>query len=132
MGYPMGERLADLVEKAGLQEFRKVIAGLVNDQTAWAGDAFIQVNPEQAEAVRLVLYSVLHEHGVKQLFRITKPLPGTLVVSQVKPKQNPVLGIQFGVKGPTNPSTSSGPSLSPGETAFDPAPLGDEGLKEIF
>lgn len=115
MGYLRGERLQERVQALGLEGLREVLEGVADGQP-WTGPLLITPqSPAQAEQVRMAIYSLLHQLGLKPRFQV-RLIQGTLTLDQRHP-------------GPVGISRlGPAPGLEPDEAE----PLGDEGLISLI
>ena len=70
MTYYIGDKLDNRIKQYGLQDLYTLLAQIKTGEASWPGTCSISASPEHLEPIRVTLYSVLHQVGLKQQFRI--------------------------------------------------------------
>jgi hypothetical protein len=116
MGYYTGEALERRVKAFGLEQARDLLSEVGTGKRDWPGPLHIvPEKPEELEQLRVTVYSILHELGLKPQFQVSLGF-GHLRIEQKK-RSRAIVRFATG-------SSVEGPD--------DLEPLGDEGLGKMM
>lgn len=86
MGYYTGASLSRQVERHGLTEFEKEVAKVAAGESKPQAIMIAVDNPDELGKVRLLVYSVLHSHGLKARYKVEAKGNALLVRPMVRTK----------------------------------------------
>jgi hypothetical protein len=115
MTYYAGKPLQSRVTDFGLEDFYALIQNVAAGKQPWPGIYRITpAIPENLEPLRVTIYSILHETGVKPQFKV-KMFLGSLLVEEKKQRNQ-----------------SFGEVVTPGGEIIKPGDALHEGLESLF
>jgi len=120
MTYYIGTSLENRVKQYGLQELYALLTEVGGGQTNWPGTCIIQADPQHLEPIRVTIYSILHEMGLKPQFRV-KMVHGGLTLEQ---RYQKITQVNFTQAGPRQEPIRPGDTLQENlESVFDDTPF---------
>ena len=129
MAYFMGEALDRKLAEFGLTDIAGYIVGVADGSFDWPiGGFIISAPPALFELVRTLLYSIMHRHGLKELFKVKANYKDDTLLLDMRhqPGQQKRIGVERARAGGPSASFSrpSAPPAQPDDFSF----LSDESL----